>query len=216
MIKKGVTDDTARALIRKALGVFIRDVLNQTRVNVGNIPTRVSQACFDAGNGKWHFDIIAALREAQSPTLLYALKGFGSGQYRPQRSDLRQGMGWRIAQWPQLGNIIVINSDYWRKNMQEGWLVEPTEAGAISLYAGSHGEHKELAAQIAGEKLIEHVTTGKGEYYKWVRTPGILNDKADATYYACALLAKLGIGEPLQQTQAAGPRKRRKVRHVKI
>ena len=184
------------------------------RINCGNTPTKISDACFDASHGGWQESVVAALRESRSTTRLWTLKAFGVRNYRPQKTDLRQGRGWRIAQWPRLGNVIVVNADYWRRNMQQGWLVESTEAGAMSLYEGDRGEHAELASQIAGERLIEYVMTAQAEFYRWERTPGVPNDRADAAVYACALLALSGIGEPLQQRQAN--KTTRRIRHVSI
>ena len=215
MIPKGVTDDQACNLIRKYLGMFISQIVNPMRINCGGEIKRIYCCCFDASMGRWQESTIAALREAKSQTRLWALKAFGHNKYRVRRDDLRQGKGWRVAQWPGLGNVIVIDADYWRRNMQQGFLVEPTEAGAISLYEGGRGENKELAVQIAGEKLDEYVTTAINEFYKWTRTPGVPNDRADATYYACALLAMQGIGEPLQR-RSGGRSKRRKVRHTRV
>jgi phage terminase large subunit GpA-like protein len=108
-----------------------------------------------------------------------------------------------------LGEILVINADLWRETMQRGFLVEPTEVGALSLYDPAYpSEHDALAREIEGEYLVEHVTTDKGDYYKWGRTPGVANDRADALVYACALTGVMGIGEQRVQ-QKQQQRKRR-------
>ena len=200
LVPKGATDEQAAGIFRRALGELARTVLAPMAVQCGDRVERVSDACFDASNGKWQQAVVAACREARYGVRLWPLKAFDHAHYKPKTTDLRAGRGWRIAQWPQLGQVLVVDADWWRESMQRGFLVETTEAGALSLYAPEHrNEHASLAMEIAGERLVEHVVTDKGEYYKWARTPGVANDRSDALVYACALSGVLGIGEQRAQ-----------------
>jgi len=135
------------------------------------------------------------LRNLTSPIKHLPLKAFGSKTYRPSRHDLRQGIGWHVSQFPRVGHVFVLHSDMWRENMQRGFLAEPTEAGALSLYDPDDGENRDFAIQVCAERLIEKVVTDKGEYYSWTRIPGVPNDRPDAAVYACAMAAYEGIGE---------------------
>lgn len=208
LIPKGVTDQQACALIRRGMGQFAV-MLGGVRINCGDRIRGLDSACWDASNGKWQDAIAAAAREVRVAQKHYVLKAFSAKYYHPRRTDLRQGKGWHISDFPRIGRVLVVNADYWRETMQRGFLVEPTEAGALSLYDSPAGtEHSDLAAQIAGQSLVEHVTTDRMEYYTWNRKVGVPDHKPDALVYACALTGVEGIGEDkLQQKRHVETRK---------
>ncbi len=196
LVPKGATVDQACSIIRRAIGQFSVEVLAPMRVRCGDQQRPIDAGAFDASMGAWQDAIVAAAREARCGVSLWPLKAFGARTYRPQKAALRMGKGWQIVEWQRLGRVLVIHADYWREAMQRGFLVEPTEAGALSVYSPDpRGDHGALAQQIAGEKLEEHVTTERHEYYTWHRTIGVPNDRADALVYACALTGVQGIGE---------------------
>lgn len=218
LIPKGATVDQACGIIRRAIGQFSNDVLARLRVRCGDKQKMIEAAGYDCSMGAWQDAMVAAIRECRCGVTLWPIKAFGSRNYRGGKADLRVGKGWRITEWPQLGRVLVINADYWRETMQRGFLVEPTEAGAISLYSPDPDHaNRTLAREVAGERLDEHVTTEKNEFYKWVRTPGVPNDRADSLVYACALTGVQGIGEdrPRIVKRAHGPAMTR-VRHIEI
>ena len=216
LVPKGVTVDQACQIIRRGIGQFSHEVLAAMRITCGPGQRLLDAACFDISMGDWQEAIVAALHECRVPLKLWPLKAFGVRTYRSSKADLRAGKGWRITEWPRLGHVMVINSDLWREQMQRGFLVEPTEAGALSLYSpDEQQEHRILAQQVAGERLDEHVTTEKHEYYTWHRTPGLPNDRGDALVYACALTGVQGIGEE-KQAATGRPQHRRSVRHVSV
>lgn len=213
LIPKKSTVDQACAIWRKAIGQFGVQGLAALRVKCGDKQRGLDAACFDCSMGAWQDACVAAIRECRIPVPLWPMKAFGQANYRVQKSDLQSGKGWRITEWPRLGRVFVINSDYWWELVQRGFLVEPTEAGAVALYSPDpHGDNRQLAREVAGHILDEHVRTEKNEFYKWRRTVGVSDDRADALVYACALTGAHGIGED----RAAAQKKQRKVRHVKI
>jgi hypothetical protein len=208
LVPKGATPEGACVIFRRAIGEFCRTLVWLMRVDVAGEQKGLDAACFDLSMGKWQDAGMAAIRETRGPVALWGLKAFPASNYRPQRADLRSGKGWRITEWPGRGRALVINADYWRESMQRGFVVEPTEPGALSLYEGDKGEHRELAMQIAGEVLDEHIVTEKGtDFYRWHRTRGIPNDRADALVYARALTGVLGVGE--ERTRPTGSKRRR-------
>jgi hypothetical protein len=213
LVPKGATVDQACGAMRRAIGQFSAEVLAGLRVRCGEAQRGLDAACFDCSMGAWQDACVAAIRECRVGVSIWPLKAFGARNYRTQRADLRAGKGWRITDWPRLGRVLVINADYWRETMQRGFLVEPTEAGALSLYSPDpRGDNRALAQQVAGERLDEHVTTEKNEYYTWTHTPGLPNDRADALVYACALTGVQGIGED----QAQRPARRHRPEGVKV
>lgn len=208
LVPKGVTVDQACQLIRRGIGQFANEVLSAIRIECEGNQRLLDAGCFDISMGDWQDAIIAALKECRAPMKLWPLKAFGVAKYRSSKADLRTGKGWRITDWPRLGHVLVINSDYWREQTQRGFLVEPTEAGAISLYSpDDQKDNQVLARQVAGERLDEHVITERNEYYTWRRTPGLVNDRSDSLVYACALTGVQGIGEE-RPVQRHLPRKR--------
>lgn len=196
MIPNGCTDDQARLLIRKYMAQFTAEVINPMTVVQGKGTGKIGTVAWDASSGKWQDSIAYAIKAIPTHAQMWALKAFGAKNYRPRIGDVRQGNGWHISLFPRIGRVLVINSDYWRENMQRGFLVEPSEPGAISLYSPDpEGMHRSLASQIISERLIEKIVTDKTEVYNFMRTPGMPNDRADALVYACALTGFEGIGE---------------------
>jgi len=208
MIPKQVTDAQACLLIRKGIAQFSKAVIEPLTIECGGSSQHVTVAAWDASSGKWQDAIAAAVRELRSPVLQLPLKAFSSKNYRPRITDLRQGKGWHVSQFPRIGKVLVINADYWRETMQRGFVAEPTEPGALSLYSPDESRaNVELALQICGERLVEKVTTERGEYYTWTRTVGVPNDRADALVYACALSGFEGIGEEKHASPKRAPRR---------
>lgn len=213
LIQKGATVDQACAILRRAIGLFGVQVLAAIRVRCGDKQRGLDAACFDCSMGAWQDACVAAIREARLPVPCWPIKAFGEQNYRTQKSDLQSGKGWRVTEWPRLGRVLVINSDYWWKITQQGFLVEPTEAGALSLYSPDpNRENVQLAREVAGHILEEHVRTEKNDFYKWSRTVGVTDDRADSLVYACALTGAHGIGED----RATKPHNTRRIRHVKV
>jgi hypothetical protein len=206
MVPKGVTVDQACTLIRRGIGQFTAEVLLKLAITSGASARRIDCATYDLSMGAWQDAGMAAIKTLRVPFPVYGLKAFGAKQYRPQRADLRAGKGWRLTDWPRLGRVLVINSDYWREIMQRGFLVDPAEPGAIALYAPDKtGNNAELAAQIAGEKITGQLTMQapiQGTFQVFGRTPGIPNDRADALVYGCALTGVMGIGEDVAKRPA--------------
>ena len=213
LIQKNATDEQACSVFRKAIGELARQTLAPMQIHMGGTTHSISDVCFDASSGKWQQAVAAACREARCGVRLFPMKAFSNNNYRPQRTDLRSGQGWRVAQWPAIGQVFVINVDEWREKTQRGFLVEPTEQGALSLYNDDRrGEHRDFAMQICARKLVEHLQTDKGEYYKWALQPGVPDHKGDALIYACALTGLLGIGEHRQKRKRYVEKRKAKVR----
>jgi hypothetical protein len=196
MILKGSTNAQACGVIRKMMGVFIKEFLEKVRVNAGGKTIPIRAAVWDASNGSWQTSISYAIKESRSSVNMLPLKAFSSKGYKPRISDKRQGDGWHLASFNNIGLMFCINADKWRETMQRGFVVNSAEAGSISLYEDKIGsENRKLANEICGERLVEKVITDKAEYYNWAKTPGVANDRADALVYACALGALMGMGE---------------------
>jgi hypothetical protein len=157
-------------------------------------------AGFDLSMGAWQDAGMAAIKEL-GRKWIYGIKAFGAKGYKPQKTDLRQGKGWRLTDWPRLGRVIVLNSDMWREMVQRGFLAQPTEAGAVSLYTPDvTGANRQLAQEVASEHIMGQTILNDGSVYQiFGRTPGIPNYRADSLVYACALTGVMGIGEEQQK-----------------
>lgn len=207
MIQKNVTDAQACAIIRREMARFDAEVIRTAKIKCGDEVKPISIAGWDASSGKWQDAMAAAIKEMRSPVQQIPMKAFGAKTYKPRRTDLRQGKGWHVTDFPRIGRVFVLNADYWRETMQRGFVVEPTEPGALSLYEpDTNGMHRDLARSILSEQLVEKVVTDKGEYYNWHRDRSVPNDRADAAVYACALTGYEGIGEEKARKKRGGVR----------
>ena len=200
MIPKGVTVDAACNMIRRSMATFTASVLDSIAVTAGTESRKMDMAGFDLSMGAWQDAGMAAIKEL-GRKWIYGIKAFGAKGYKPQKTDLRQGKGWRLTDWPRLGRVIVLNSDMWREMVQRGFLAQPTEAGAVSLYTpDASGANRQLAQEVASEHIMGQTILLDGSVYQiFGRTPGIPNDRADSLVYACALTGVMGIGEEQQQ-----------------
>jgi hypothetical protein len=112
---------------------------------------------------------------------------------------------------------MVIDDDYWKETTQRAFLAAPGTPGSISLYQASEREHRRYGDELCGERLVEHVRGQTTDFYKWSYVPGVRNDLLDATKYARAGLAALGMGTgaaPIAVKTA--PRKRGNVEVISI
>lgn len=197
MIPKRSTTEVACTIIRKSIGVFVKDVLEQIVIRTDDgVGVKVRACVFDAGMGAWMSAIAFAIKQCRSPIQMIPLKGFSSKYYKPRVSDRRQGDGWHITTFPNVGSVLCVNVDKWRERAHRGFVVSSTEEGSISICKQASGiDNRRLAMELCSERLIEKVVTERGEYYNWTRTPNVPNDRADALVYATVIGATFGMGE---------------------
>lgn len=166
---------------------------------LATLPCRPDVWAIDAGGAQ--FD--AVVRFASESVQLcgiqaHAFTGRGSKAYKPYGKtalpaqireqchgclDRKEG---RVIRW------VAWNADYWKEVAQRAWLGEVGSPGAISIPTG---DHTELAAQIANERLLGKGEIGGQMLWNWQRLPG-RNDFGDAMAqgYACGAYAGIGTG----------------------
>ena len=84
------------------------------------------------------------------------------------------------------------DSDYYRERVHSGFLRSIGNAGAITLYRGEEGEHRDYANQICAEKLKLKRTRSDGRTeYTWKSSGD--HDMLDSTAQAFACAAQFGI-----------------------
>ena len=95
----------------------------------------------------------------------------------------KAGTGRRWVTW---------DSDHYRERVHTGFLKSAGNAGAITLYKGEDGEHRDYASQICAEKLKLKRTRSDGRTeYQWKSTGD--HDMLDSTAQAFACAAQFGI-----------------------
>lgn len=95
----------------------------------------------------------------------------------------KAGTGKRWVQW---------DSDFYREKVHVGFLRSIGNAGAVTLYHGEEGEHRDYAAQICAEKLKFKRTRSDGRTeYTWKSSGD--HDMLDSTAQAFACAAQFGI-----------------------
>jgi hypothetical protein len=164
---------------------------------LAGLPCRPESWAIDAGGANFDPVIRFAGESARLvgiPSM--AFTGRGAKAYRPYGKTLVPGQKremchgcldrkeGRVIRW------VAWHADYWREISQRAWLGEVGAPGAVSLFAGHHGE---FAQQVASERLL-----GKGEIggmllWNWVTQPG-RHDFGDAMAQGFALAAYGGIG----------------------
>jgi len=120
------------------------------------------------------------------PTKGWGQSEFGAGRYAPPRSKgatVRYiGRGMHASYQRAHGILLMhVNADAWKADFQSRLKMEPTEAGAITLYAvADPTEHADWSAHVTAERQIE---TLQGVKYERLRRE---NHWLDAGYLATA------------------------------
>lgn len=187
--------DTQKAIFDA--GATLIDKLNSTVVMCGTKARNIDLALPDCG---FEMDTIFSLCGSRRlPMRVIPVRGSPSQKYRIQKDCRRYGEAWHLATWERKGQVVVIDDDYWKEATQRAFLATPGTPGSISLYQStdpsqSAKEHRRYGDELCGERLVEHIRGQTTDFYKWVPVPGIRNDLLDATKYARAGLAALGMG----------------------
>jgi len=203
--KRSTGFDTQKAIFESG-NALIRQ-MSDTIIMCGDKARRIDLCMPDCG---YEMDVVFSLcNSIRLPMRVIPVRGSPAQKYRVQRDCKRFGEGWHLATWERKGQVVVIDADYWLEATQRAFLAAPGNPGSISLYKAPEREHRRYGDEICGERLIEHIRGQTGDFYKWANVPGVRNDLLDATKYARAGLAALGMGNgaaPVAAKQA--PRKR--------
>ena len=203
--KRSTGFDTQKAIFETG-SALIRQ-MNDTVIMCGDKARHIDMLLVDCG---FEMDVIFSLcNSIRLPMRVIPVRGSPAQKYRVQKDCRRYGEGWHLATWERRGQVVVVDSDYWLEATQRAFLAAPGTPGSISLYQAPEREHRRYGDELCGERLVEHVRGQTGDFYKWAQTPGVRNDLLDATKYARAGLAALGMGTgaaPVAAKQA--PRKR--------
>jgi hypothetical protein len=205
--------DTQKAIFDA--GAELIDKLNNTVIMCGDKARHIDLTMPDCG---FEMDTIFSLCGSRRlPMRVLPVRGAPAQKYRVQKDCKRFGEGWNLATWERKGQVMVIDDDYWKETTQRAFLAAPGTPGSISLYQASEREHRRYGDELCGERLVEHVRGQTTDFYKWSYVPGVRNDLLDATKYARAGLAALGMGTgaaPIAVKTA--PRKRGNVEVISI
>ena len=126
-------------------------------------------------------------------------KGFGTGQrlaYRPpnkQAKDRLVGNNWcQMFQHSDRIWLYHVNSDFWKLSVQNGFLLPPDRAGALTLFGTDPFVHQTFARHICAERWIREFVPGKGtkEYFT---VESKQNHWLDALHYATVAASILGL-----------------------
>jgi len=129
--------------------------------------------------------------------MFMAVKGYGSNQqiYRqPDKPGGARKIGYQF--W---GNLLVnermwlyhVNSDYWKKAVQDGFLLPVGEKGSLTIF-GSKFENGVFANQICAEQWEREFKTGKG-IIEGFKAKSHDNHYLDALHYAAVGASMLGV-----------------------
>lgn len=131
------------------------------------------------------------------PFELFASKGYDNIQYSPKLKSIKSE-NCHIME----GNLIYINSDYWKENTINSFILPLNAPSSITINANKSeaSSHRELINQLTAEQLIDkHIDVKSGKIkYEWVVNGH--NDLLDVIGYARALASTLGCSVINNQT----------------
>jgi hypothetical protein len=155
-------------------------------------------------------DVVRRYLEGPARTLgipVMAARGFGADKYRPAGKGTigapREQC--HLAESAVAGRFLAFNSDAWREVSQRAWLASPNAPGSLSLFESAR--HREFAAQVTREKLVEKLSGQYGPVWRWHVAPG-WHDWGDAVTMLYAGAAWGGVGTGGYVAPAKPTRKR--------
>ena len=137
----------------------------------------------------------------KSPPHWLPVMGLGTGQltsgsYRPRKGkDVRysSGNGYYIEWRPVDGvHMAMLDADHWKTFVHERLTTPVGMPGSCTLYAGAHGDHRELARHFTAERAVEIFDPKRGKILTWesIRRQ---NHWLDTFSYACAAAHCVGV-----------------------
>ena len=140
--------------------------------------------------------VYAFVREVGSGC--YAVKGLGTAKNEKSWSAPKPGPGrkvgheWVLSRQPSGQVLLTMHSDYWKTQVQTGFLAPMGHSGCLSIYRAEKRDHQTFAKHIAAEYQEEEFIPGKGRRIVWNRKHKD-NHQLDTTYYARVGADMLGI-----------------------
>jgi phage terminase large subunit GpA-like protein len=159
--------------ILAALRAFRDDVLEQGWASVSGKPVRPDLILVDSG-GQTGFRDVAYTFCNESPGGAYMpSKGQGSGRAeegwrKPGKGKGRSiGNEWAMVRQPDGTTLVVMHSDYWKREVHRGFAAPAGAPGSLSLFNALPKEHFGFARQITAERQEEIFEPGKGVKVIW-------------------------------------------------
>ena len=207
---KKLTETEVENLIYNGLTVLTKELALRPWMRGGKAH-RLSVLMIDCG--RWTSLVMRWINQNTTPGVrIIASRGFGHAKYR-QVTPIEMGDNWHRSKFKAGGQAISHNADYWRGRGQKSFLKEPGAPGSISIFGKKPEEHKNFAGHIVAEKLTEYVeaTPEHGEFYRWTREPGSLNDLLDSLVGSLVAASACGLGTQTQRRRARPKRKMARV-----
>lgn len=158
--------------------------------------------------------VVKALQRKRYPVTCD--RGRSNKFYRPAKGDKIIGQAGSNYHYQNgnYGTEIVHNADFYRKLVQQSFLLNTGVAGSISLWGETPNLHEEFADEICSEKLVKY--SSEQNFYEWNKKPNQHNDKLDCvvgTYAGASFLgAKINGSEKLWRQKKVVKRETRKAK----
>ena len=181
------TIDKARGMSESqaiANGLYtLCDMLKNRQYLCNGQPRRIDGLLIDCGY--MTDSVLKAILQIQKiiPIAILPARGRGSKGYRQTNCIGKAGDNWHKNKWDKYySNVIVHNADYFKMQVQKGFMLKPGTPGSISIFGHErdNAKHLRFAENICSEVLTELVRGDICDYYNWQLIPGRHNDLLDA------------------------------------
>jgi len=131
----------------------------------------------------------------------FASQGLGTtrkqGNWRPPRAPKKGdkrvlGHEWFITLQANGIRLVNMHSDYWKRQVHEGFVAAAGTPGSLQLYQAQPRDHQSYARQIAAERQLEEFKPGKGTIAFWDQVSA-KNHYLDCAYGCRCAADMLGI-----------------------
>lgn len=176
-------------------------------INVDGLKQRIRRVGIDAGYLYQTVRQFCRQNEARYSFEVYPTRGRSSDQFYPSGRNVQaKGDAW-IKTADLEGELIVFDVDAWKERNQQGFILPNGAPGSVDVWGDPQAPaiHRDLATQLAAERMILKVETAKG-FMKYMWEVKGRNDLLDALNIA-RVMASVGgcnaIGAYKAEAQAA-------------
>jgi len=197
---------------------FVPWLTNEVMVTQNGDKHKLDWCMIDCGY--WMSTVARAVQVAnrQAGCPVWPSRGYGSRTYKtPAKSRaIATGDMWDIRKWADGTKVVAHNAHFWRRHVQQAFLLPTGAPGSISFAGNDTHFHTEIARHVCANRLMRFIQ-GDGErydLYDWQQKDP-RDDWSDAIVGAIVGAARLGAVVGGVGTKAR-PKKRGRARKVRV
>ena len=197
LVPKGLPQDQQDAYLVKALVGVVTNLIAPGRYRqeaTGKV-VPVTAIAIDRGYRTNVVDQVAAYF-ARRHVAVYPAKGFSNQQYHPNRYTIGKAENVDLRT-DDNKRYLAFNADTLKALVLQAFRGEPLTTGSLSLWGDDASKVYKVAAEIAGEKLMERIESSRGTIYRYAPSSvGAQNHHLDAVTMCIALATWMRYRDP--------------------